>query len=354
MKTQAGVGSQGENLDLQGIIDLSVKRVLGMQEFISGGDLARLAAIDSEMRFILRFYHSDSMAMPGGDQATSDFHWAINNIPPHLRHLIIGVIPANEQNLDVEHAWVPYAGFWKSEEGYRAIDKWLVQWAHTWRQLAQRTDWRPELWWPALSPGHNTPGQPPESEYALLRASMAAYDRLCIHVYGNEDAAQVWSEWVGIRRLERIRAAMNALGFEDKLKPITEVNRVNFKALLEYLEQFPDVNEALWFLYRSAKEDHRAFDLKWPWTDGLREYIVEQQEEEEPMPILKEQFPVIYKQWVETGGDPEADFRRHLWGINAPWLPQPNDGEFAKLCEDGKSLLEQIKLIGLRRSLPKV
>jgi len=70
-----------------------------------------------------------------------------------------------------------------------------------------------------------------------------------------------------------------------------------------------------------------------------------------PMPpeqTLAEQFPVLFSQWVELGGDAEGSFRHHLLGIGA--LSSTSQA-FSILCEDAKSLSEQIKQVGLR--LPK-
>ena len=64
---------------------------------------------------------------------------------------------------------------------------------------------------------------------------------------------------------------------------------------------------------------------------------------------LSEQFPNNYGEWIAAGGDPEGDFRRHLLGIGV--LPPTRDA-FAALCEQGKSVFEQAKQVGLR--LPKV
>ncbi len=61
--------------------------------------------------------------------------------------------------------------------------------------------------------------------------------------------------------------------------------------------------------------------------------------------MLKDEFAKHYAEWIAAGGDTEGDFRRHLAGIGV--LP-PTETLFNTLCENQKSLTEQIRNVGLR------
>jgi len=182
---------------------------------------------------------------------------------------------------------------------------------------------------------------------------MAASDILAFNVYGPLD-----DEWTGSARLGRIVAKIEELGLGEKPRIICEVNQVNFAEFCRYAST-KGIERAYWFLWRSAGDDHRILDLYNPeanpkigdrWILGLAEYMAEEENGgSPPMPqTLADQFPVLYSQWVEAGGDPEEAFRYHLLGIGA--LPATTNA-LSKLCDAIKSRAEQAKMVGLR--LPK-
>lgn len=88
--------------------------------------------------------------------------------------------------------------------------------------------------------------------------------------------------------------------------------------------------------------DWWAFDM-----DGLSDRM-EGGDPVQDQALLCELFPELYKQWTELGGDPEGAFRNHLLGIG---VLSATPEAFTALCEQAKSLAEQVKQVGLR--LPK-
>ena len=361
MKTQAALGLQGSNLDLDEAITLGVKNFLLMApEGITGGDLQRLIdlceAAGYYARFIIRFYSPDRMGVTAPKAAQADYEWMLAHTTETQRQHVVAVIPANELNLACEHQdGVDYGDYWSTYNGYRTIDGWLVSWAEVWKQMGAQHGWKPEIWWPALAPGHQPAqgtatwypsiieGPPPESEYELLRTSMTAYDAIGIHVYG-----PISEEWTGSGRLRRIVDKLQFLGFGNKPMHVTEVNAVNFAQFLGFASAL-GIESSEWFLWRSAGADHRPWDLKPPYIEGLKEYIAEKGDTPMPNGLLSGQFPDLYKQWVAAGGDPEGDFRRHLLGIGV--LPPTRDA-FVSLCEYGKSVFQQAQNVGIQLSQP--
>ena len=219
------------------------------------------------------------MGQLASQAATDDYTWLWTNTTPEQHQHIIAVTPANELNLDVEHQGdVEWPGYWKSYQGYRTIDNWLTIWAEAWQQMAIHYGWQPQIWWPALAPGHQPPqgqGQwyvpgppPPESEYELLRRSIAAYDDIGLHCYG-----PIADEWTGSGRLARIVDKLESLGLGNKPRHVTEVNQINYPRFLSYAGQL-GIDKSYWFLW-CGNPDHAAYDLKPPWIDGLAEYIKE-------------------------------------------------------------------------------
>jgi len=171
---------------------------------------------------------------------------------------------------------------------------------------------------------------------------MAAYDAIGLHCYG-----PIADEWNGSGRLARMVDKLQLLGLGDKPRHVTEVNQVTFALFLAFASVL-GIESAYWFLWRSAGPDHRAWDLVTPYIEGLKEYIAEEGETPMPNGLLSGQFPTQYQKWIEAGGDPEGDFRRHLLGLGELLATQE---AFGALCEQGKSVFEQAKQVGLR--LPK-
>ena len=320
MKTKAALGLQGSNLDLDEAIALGVQYFLLLApEGIIGGDLQRLIdlceAAGYYARFIIRFYSPDRMGQIASEVARADYAWMLANTTSEWRAHIVAVIPANELNLACEHQdGKVYGDYWSTYNGYRTIDGWLVSWAEVWKQMAATHGWKPEIWWPALAPGHqpaqgvanwypsaifstDKDGPPPESEYELLRTSMAAYDAIGIHVYG-----PIADEWTGSGRLARIVDKLQLLGFGNKPMHVTEVNQVNFAQFLAFASVV-GIEISIWFLWVSAAEDHRPWNLRGsPYIAGLKEYIAE--EGETPMPVNPMVEDWLTDMWHRSGVEP--------------------------------------------------
>ena len=280
MKTIPGVGLQGEDNALQEAADLGFRWFQLLEpEGVQGGDIGRVLRTVPDAMFDVRFYSPNRMSQPAAQVAYNDYHRMMQNTTATEREHIRSVRPGNEMNLDVEHQGdVPWPGYWKSVGGYRRIDIWLVIYADAWRIEAANHGWKPLLMWPPLSPGNNPPGTDPESEYELLRDSMAAYDIIGINVYGPLD-----DEWTGSRRLGRIVSKLESLGLGGKPRVVTEVNKVNLADFCRYASSL-GIEACFWFLWRSAGDDHRILDLYNPtanpkigdrWIQGLAEYMAE-------------------------------------------------------------------------------
>jgi len=304
------------------------------------------------------------------EAAYADCDRIVGSTTQAQREHIRSVRGGNEPNLDCEHQGSDEPnGYWKTVEGYKHVSRWYTVWADAFRDRAAHHGWTVLLVSPSFSPGNNPPDTQGESEYEIaeVRAMLACYDFVGINVYGPID-----EKWTGSGRLHRIVSKLELMGLGGKRRMVTEVNQVNFAEFCCYASAF-GIETAYWFLWRSDAEDHRALDLYNPeanpeignrWIYGLAQYQAEAEHEDEapepspepspspPSGSLAERFPRQHAAWVAAGGDDEAGFRRHLWGINEPGLPQPTDDEWVELCETGKSLFEQVKLIGLRR--PKV
>uniref|UniRef100_A0A6M3XII8 Uncharacterized protein n=1 Tax=viral metagenome TaxID=1070528 RepID=A0A6M3XII8_9ZZZZ len=321
MKTKAALGLQGSNLDLDEAIALGVQYFLLLApEGIIGGDIQRLIDLcwvaGTYALFIIRFYSPDRMGMTAPKAAQADYEWMLAHTTPEQREHIIAVIPANELNLACEHQdGKVYGDYWSTYNGYRTIDGWLVSWAEVWKQMAATHGWKPEIWWPALAPGHQPAqgtatwyssiieGPPPESEYELLRTSMTAYDAIGIHVYG-----PIADEWTGSGRLARIVDKLQLLGFGNKPMHVTEVNQVNFAQFLAFASVV-GIEISIWFLWVSAAEDHRPWNLRGsPYIAGLKEYIAE--EGETPMPT------------------PTGDLAHIIWDDAYQWRDKPKPKGF--------------------------
>lgn len=303
MKTIAGLGLQGSNLDLEAAVALGVKDFLLLEPGgIQGGDLQRIIELVPGARIALRLYSPNRMSQAPAEAATYDYLRIMAATTAEQRQHIHSVSPGNELNLDVEHQGdVPYPDHWKSIEGYENINRWLLIWADSWRDMAANDFWRPKLAWPALSPGNNPPDRPPESEYELLRTSIAAFNTIDIHVYGNADPALRWHTWVGAKRLGRIVAKLESLGLGDKPRNVTEVNQVNFAEFCIYASSL-GIDTAYWFLWRSAGLDHRRFDLKPPWDIDLKEYIRQNGGEPMPEPTTSPTIEdLLTDMWIRAG-----------------------------------------------------
>ena len=181
---------------------------------------------------------------------------------------------------------------------------------------------------------------------------------------GNPDDAQYlerrpWTMWdpalvaAGLPLPEE--RIMTEAGYDDG----TETNgyRHNWTSedYAEYLRKLPElVPEALGFVvFGYGMTDDwidKGFDIEGDATVLAGMAAAKKEEGETPMPngLLAEQFPTQYKKWIEAGGDPEGDFRRHLLGLGELLATQE---AFGALCEQGKSVFEQAKQVGLR--LPK-
>jgi len=209
MKTIPGVGLQGQDNALREAVDLGFRHFQLLEpEGIAGGDLARILQMVPDATFDVRFYSSNRMSQSATEAAQKDFARMMASTTHQQRKHIRSVRPGNEMNLDGEHQGSGKSnGYWKSIAGYREVDKWLAIYADAWKTEAVNGDWQPFLVWPPLSPGNNPPDTEPESEYELLRESIAAYDIVGINVYGPLD-----DEWTGSARLGRIVAKLESLG----------------------------------------------------------------------------------------------------------------------------------------------
>jgi len=277
-----GLGLQGADRDLAEAAELGIKRYLLLSEGIENGDWKRLVDLIPDVEIIVRFYSPNVMGLTPYEAAETMLNLIVKYVPAEYRHHIIGVIPANELNLDVEHGYSDnHLGVWKTPEAYAKIDQWLCEWVVAWKELIQSHFWSPAIHWPGLAPGHNPIGTPPEYEYDLLVNSLDAFDDWDTHVYNG------WDEWEGVMRLERIVDKLRSLPIEWKPIHVTETNRVNFSDFLDLCTEL-GVADVIWFLWR-GNPDHREFDLGGLGAHytivGLKEYIESMNSGgEEPMP----------------------------------------------------------------------
>jgi hypothetical protein len=125
-----GVGLQGSDRALDELRELGIRDVLILNEGFAD-------AVKLGFPCVWRIYSPDRMGLSPDEAAWNDYQYIQKAFAQYqgLDKLIWAVIPANELNLDGEHASRKYGGYWKSIEGYQLINSWLVQWAISWRRL---------------------------------------------------------------------------------------------------------------------------------------------------------------------------------------------------------------------------
>jgi len=342
MKTIPGLGLQGQDNALQEAADLGFKHFLLLEpEGIQGGDIGRVLSLVPDALFNIRFYSPNRMSQHPAVVAVNDYARLIRNTTAEEREHIASAQFDNEPNRDHEHQGSGEAdGYWKSPEGYRRINEWRVAWIEAWQNEAENHGWKPDIVCGPLSPGNNSPGHQPESEYEWLQESMAASDILAFNVYG-----PIEEEWAGSGRLVKIVAKIELLGLGHKRRIVTEVNKVNFAEFCRYASGL-GIERAYWFLWRSDGDDHRILDFYNPeanpkigdrWILGLAEYMAEEENGGSlPMPpitldqlahkIWDDGCRIQGKPWVE-GYNPNAAI--HEYREVRPHLGMMLTGEYS-------------------------
>ncbi|MDR7492456.1 MAG: M23 family metallopeptidase [Armatimonadota bacterium] len=200
-----------------------------------------LAAAAPQLRIAVRMYSQDRMARSAALRAAEDAAWCAQH--PFVRDLI----PANELNLALEHAWTP--GDWASAEGYAAIGQWLLAYLEAVRPLLPH---EVRIHFPALAP------TPEELHHLpLLETVLERCDVVDLHTYGDDDVSL---------RLARYRE------YTDRPVWITETNAGAGRDQLAYLRATwtPERLRSLsrrgviavsWFLAWSDEDQWRAFAL---------------------------------------------------------------------------------------------
>jgi len=304
--------------------------------------LERVHAAYPAADILVRFYHPNRMSEGGEQRAFADQEWLRRH--PWVHH----VTPANELNLDLEHAGTggPFGGHWNSEPAYQLVNLWLVDWARTMR--APSSTYQGILHWPALSP------QPDELEHLHLCAeSLRAYDVIDLHMYGRLDwfRRELYSEVITGRSGNMFRGW------------VTETNAGQGAAQLEFMRQlrgtlgYP-VEVLAWFIYDSADA---AFD--WCKIRGRPEELLWSQIAREakewpttptPQPppggnMLKDLYPDVYAGWLAEQGGAEAvlenAFEDHGVGIG---LRPPTISDFSRLADRATSVAAQLQNVARR------
>lgn len=247
----------GEIQDLDGLLSLGVSHYTLLHHELRYVPRLRAASPDGviEMRFYLATWSAldpREWARRCADVYTRDRGgWSLQGLGCRVR-------PANEMNLLTE-------GGGDTPEAYRAINRWLAEFARAFRALVPGA----VLHWPAVAYGHGED----EYGYALCRESVALYDVVCCHPYWFEPE-QVTDRYYGAR-FELLHAA-----FPDTPVFCSEAGNFNVTrastpdemvAWFENLYRYPYVIGGTPFLWEDPTGAHRSND--WSRNPALIERV---------------------------------------------------------------------------------